>query len=105
MMKKKTKDGIFLAYQILIAAIGLAVLVLRGNTVFIAPYLFCMCFIPFNYFAYTVRRWSNRWHGVWNEKNPSEGEPSAFSLVLFKISAWFFIILALVFALLRPLPV
>lgn len=40
------------------------------------------------YFHYSLCRWHNRWHRTLHESGGAAGEPSAFALVMSKISGW-----------------
>lgn len=104
-MKKKTKDGIFLAYQILIAAVGLVAVIVKKNTWLFWVYIaFMACSILACYFNYLFCRWGNRWHALRYEKNPCDGEPSLRMLAWSKVGCWFLYIIALIFALIPALP-
>lgn len=97
----RKKDRIFVLCQILAAIFGGIMLALKQNDVFLGLYIVCMAAsIPTMYFNYSLCKWGNRMHSAWNEKNPCDGEPSNYRIVLGKIGEWLVFILGLALVLL-----
>ena len=93
------KDKRFLLCQIVVATIGLIWIVIKGNYMFLLPYiLFMVIAIPTMYFNYILCKWENKWHSRWSERNPCDGEPSNFRLIMGKMSEWALFIVALIIA-------
>ncbi len=100
-MTEKRKNIKFLICQIVVAILGLLWIIVRGNTVLLSAYIPIMVIvIPATYFNYTLCKLENKWHSMWHERTPCDGEPSDFRLLMGKISEWILFIMALVLALL-----
>ena len=63
-------------------------------------YVICMgVSSPALYFNYSLCKWENRWHSVWNERNACDGEPSEFRLNMGKFGEWTAFIIGLIVAI------
>lgn len=101
---KKKKDRALLLCLVVTALIGVAAIVAKRNFVFLAAYIPLQCVsIPTLYFNYSLCKWEVTWHAAWNEKNPSDGEPSSFRLMMGKIGEWALFVFALSLALVPPI--
>lgn len=95
------KNKRFLLCQIIVALIGLIWMVVNGHFTLLVPYIISMVIaIPTMYFNYSLCKWENRWHSALRERNPCDGEPSDFRMVMGKIGEWTLFILALIVAFL-----
>lgn len=95
------KNKRFLLCQIIVALIGLIWMVVNGHFTLLVPYIISMVIaIPTMYFNYSLCKWENRWHSALSERNPCDGEPSDFRMVMGKIGEWTLFMLALIGAFL-----
>ena len=100
-MNKQKKDRNMVVLLCFTALVGLANILLNGNFELIFLYLlFMVVSVPTIYFNYSLCKLENKWHSMWHERTPCDGEPSDFRLLMGKISEWILFILALVLALL-----
>lgn len=103
-MDKKKKDLKLLLFLIITAIVGLIHLIVNGNRALILAYVLSAVFaISTTYFSYSLGKWANRWENTWKEKNPGDGEPSAWLVISTKIGGWFFFICAMILALIPKL--
>ena len=101
MDKERKKDRFFVICQIAVAVLGAAAIIVKGNAILLAGYMPLMLIsIPMLYYNYSLCKWENKWHAAWNEKNPCDGEPSNYRLIMGKIGEWVLFIMALVLAVL-----
>ena len=103
-MDKKKKDLKLVLLLIVTAVVGLIHLIFNGNKELIPAYLLLVVVaIPVSYFSYSLGKWRNRWENIWTEKNPSDGEPSEWLVIVGKIGGWFMFICAMIIALIPKL--
>lgn len=98
---KKKKDVRLLICLIVVSLFGAVAIIVKQNY-----FLFAM-YIPLSslgiltlYFNYSLCKLENKWRAMWYERNPSDGEPSDFHLIMGKIGGWLIVIIAFVLALL-----
>lgn len=99
-MNKQKKDRNMVVLLCFTALVGLANILLNGNFELIFLYLlFMVVSVPTIYFNYSLCKLENKWHSLWRERTPCDGEPSTFRLGIAKIGAWGLFIFGLILAL------
>ena len=99
-MSDNRKDKNFIRFLCVTALVGAVNILLNGVYTMLLVYVPCMAIsIPTLYFNYSLCKWENKWHGLVNEKNPCDGEPSKYRLVTGKVGEWFLFGLGLVLSL------
>ena len=101
MKSEKVKNVIFLIAQILVAAVGAAVIIYKDNMALLLAYFIAVTFgILIIFFYYSICRWRNMWNNLEYRHEPKSREPSDIVLAWVKFGGWFLYILGLVLALL-----
>lgn len=96
-MMEKKKDIRFLICQIVVVVVGLVYMLIGGRFRLILMYLALTALtVPCMFFNYSLCKWGNKWHSIWHERTPCDGEPSSFMLTMNKISLWTLFIIALI---------
>ncbi len=99
--KKNIRLVLFMCLTTLVGAVNI---LLNRNFILLLPCLFLPAIsIPCLYFNYSLCKWENRWHSLWNERNACDGEPSDWRLTMGKFGGWALFIIALVLALIPEL--
>ena len=99
-MNKQKKDRNMVVLLCFTALVGLANILLNGNFELIFLYLlFMVVSVPTIYFNYSLCKSENKWHSLWRERTPCDGEPSVVRLKTGKIGEWGAFILGLILAL------
>ena len=99
-MNKQKKDRNMVVLLCFTALVGLANILLNGNFELIFLYLlFMVVSVPTIYFNYSLCKLENKWHSLWRERTPCDGEASVVRLKTGKIGEWGAFILGLILAL------
>ena len=99
-MNKQKKDRNMVVLLCFTALVGLANILLNGNFELIFLYLlFMVVSVPTIYFNYSLCKLENKWHSLWRERTPCDGEPRVVRLKTGKIGEWGAFILGLILAL------